>query len=216
MVHRNKGGKNCIEQWDLKTGAKLKPIDLYEYDVNSPPTISPDGSAMALAVHDRTHAELSIPILLFDLPGGNGRKLTISDLNATDSTLVSGLAFSPDGTKLAALYEQGANGLLGLFNLQGGGKQIYSPSLLPIPGKSQIPFIGSSILWLTNDALLVYGRSVLTTGGAVVGDLGLLSIQSQAFEKPDTCNLRIQSPSLRAVAVVKLKIDQISRPVVGK
>jgi outer membrane biosynthesis protein TonB len=218
LVHRNKSGHHSIEQWDVKTGAKQRPIDMYEYDVNSPPILSPDGSTMALAVHDRTKpSELTMTILLFELPSGIGHKIVTSDLNATESTIASGLAFSPDGTKLAALFEQGANGLLALYNLSSsGGKQVLSQPLMPIPSKPQLPFNGSSILWLTNDALLVYGRSVLTTTGAEVGDLGILSVSGQAFEKPDTCDLRIQSQSLRGVAVVKVKIDQIPKPVVGK
>ncbi len=74
------------------------------------------------------------------------------------------------------------------------------------------------MLWLTNDALLLYGRSVLSSRtGAEVGDLGVLSVAGQTFLKPDVCELNVQSlPSLHGVAIVKLKPDEIAKVVAGK
>jgi hypothetical protein len=161
-------------------------------------------------------------ISIFDLPSANLRKLLVptTDLTPSNETSTSGIAFSTDGSKIAALFEQDSAGLLVVFSTGRAAKQplLHSQVLPTIPSRPQNPFAGSSVLWLTNDALLLYGRSVLSSRtGAEVGDLGVLSVAGQTFLKADVCELNVQSlPSLHGVAIVKLKMDEIAKVVAGK
>jgi len=214
LVHRFKES-DSIELWDVKNNALLKAFDIPRFTSEHPPVLSPDGSMLAVAERDTTKSgEKVMTIFVYDLPACTQRKLPIADLTTSSDTAATGIAFSADSSRIAALFEQGANGLLVVFNTTGQPKEI-SNTLYPVPSRPQNVFTGTSLLWLGNDALLVYGRTVLSsTTAAELGDLGVLSVSSQSFLPPDICHLNIQP--LQGVAVVKLKMDQIKKLASGK
>jgi hypothetical protein len=214
LVHRFKGAQDGFEMWDLKGSLRVKAWEIpHSPDGCARPALSPDGTLLAVVAPDTLRANETIPTLfVYELPLGTPRKLPVTDLSA-GAAKATGLAFSNDGTKIGVLFEQAPNGLLVVFRSKGLIKPLVSQMLNPVAAHPEGPFNGSSILWLTEDTLLLYGRVILSsTTGAPLADLGTAGVASQMFVKPDTCELDLpgQRPE-HGIAQVKLKMADIAK-----
>jgi hypothetical protein len=214
MVHRSKNGLDGYEVWDIKTNTRIKAFETPHTNGECvKPALSSDGSLMALVAPDTDRSGQTIPtIFVFELPLGINHKLPVADLGAGANSKTTGLAFSPDGTKISVLFEQPPNGLLVVFRSKGMVKPLISQPML-VPAHPDGKFEGSSIIWLAEDTLLLYGRGILSgTTGAALADLGTVGVAAQRFSKPDLCqfDLPAQQPE-RGIALVKLKMADIAK-----
>jgi hypothetical protein len=220
LVQRTKGGLYGFELFDSRAGTRIKGFDAPKTAAASvAPALSPDGTQMAIVAPDSPRpGDTFVTIFLYDFPATSPRKLIVSDLNANTSSTPTGLSFSPDGTKIAVLFEQGANGLLTIFKSHREAKPVLSQPMLPVPAQPGGTFNGSSLLWVSDDALLLYGRAVLNANtGVSLGELGVPNVLSHDFAKPNQAQLEVSvTPSERAVSLVKLKMDEIGKQTKGK
>jgi hypothetical protein len=215
LVHRFKNGLDGFEVWDVKGGSRIKAFEAPHLNGEwAKPAISPDGTMLSLVAPDTTRAGESITtVFVYELPLGAFHKLPITDLGAGGNSKATGLAFSNDGTKIGVLFEQNPNGLFVVFRSKGMVKPVLSQPLIPVAAHPDGAFNGSSIMWLTEETLLLYGRVILSsTTGAALADLGTSGVAGQLFAKPDVCELDLpgQRPE-HAIALVKLKMPEIAK-----
>ncbi|HEX3356301.1 MAG TPA: hypothetical protein VHS31_04900 [Tepidisphaeraceae bacterium] len=214
LVRREKDGRVGCELIDTN-GDTIHDISTQKFNCNSVTSaISPDGTTLAVASLDTQHPPAVPAIFLYELPSGASRKLPVADLAGSPVTTPTALAFSPDGTRIAALYEQSPNGLLVIFRTKNATKPLISLPLNPVPAQPDRDFTGSSIIWVGDDSLCLYGKSIVSSStGALVGDLGIPNVISQRFTKPNLLELNLAASSGdHQIAMVKLKMDQIQHP----
>ena len=213
LVRREKDGKVGCELIDTN-GDTIHDIGTQKFNCNSVTSaVSPDGSMLAVASLDAQHPPAVPTIFLYDLSNGVPRKLAVSDLAGSPVTTPTSLVFSPDGTRVAALYEQTPNGLLVVFRTKSSLKPLISLPLNPVPAQPDPNFAGSSMIWVGDDTLCLYGKSILnSTTGAIVGDIGIPNVTSQHFTKAGLLELGLAAASGdHQIAMVKLKLDQLPR-----
>jgi hypothetical protein len=214
LVRREKDAKVGCELIDTN-GDTIHDISTQKFNCNSVTTaVSPDGTMLAVASLDAQHPQAVPTIFLYDLSNGVARKLAVNDLAGSPVTTPTSLVFSPDGTRVAALYEQSPNGLLVVFRTKSSLKPLMSLPLTPVPAQPEPNFTGSSMIWVGDDALCLYGKSILASStGAIVGDLAIPGVISQHFTKPDLLELGLAaSTGDHQIVMVKLKQDQLPHP----
>jgi hypothetical protein len=220
LVLRSKGGLSGFELFDSRAATRIKGFDIPKTAPAAvAPALSPDGTQMAIVAPDTARSgDTVVTIFLYDFPATTPRKLVVSDLNANTSSTPTGLVFSPDGQKIAVLFEQGANGLLTIFKAHRDTKPAVSQPMLPVPAQPSGMFYGSSLIWLNDDALLLYGRAILNANtGVSIGELGMPNVISHNFAKPDQAQLEVPvTSSERALSLVKLKMDEIGKQTKAK
>jgi hypothetical protein len=143
--------------------------------------------------------------------------MPISDLDPRWNVAPTGLAFSPDNSKVAVLFEQGLNGLLVVLRSKAVAKSVSEQVFNPMPVQSH-DFSGSAITWLSDDALLMYGQTIIRTdNGRTIGDIGIPNVTSQHFSNPDLLELGVPSANGdKQIAMVKLKMADLDTAATAK
>jgi hypothetical protein len=220
LVHRSVGGNNGFEIWSMHEAKNVREFRCEPFDaIGSPLAVSPDGAMVAIASRDQPKpgSPGGAAIYIHDLSTSTARRLAISDLDPKWNVAPTGLAFSPDATKVAVLFEQGLNGLLVILHSRMIGKPIAEQVFNPMPVQNH-DFAGSAITWLNEDAMLMYGQTIVRSdNGHPIGDLGITNVMSQHFSKPDLLEIGLPSASGdKQLAVVKLKMDEIDKAAAAK
>src|SRR5204862_4393151 len=86
-------------------------------------------------------------------------KLAIAPLKTPGPVRPSGMAFSPDSSRVSLLFEENGNGLLVVYSV-GGGRLVlqFQRSYPPMPVKAPSQWEGTSITWVGKNAILLYGQ----------------------------------------------------------
>jgi hypothetical protein len=233
LVRRTKSndGTQVVELWDLKHKVMLKRFDINQHETDSATeAISPDGQTLALAARDEKSRTHDASILLYDVSSPEvdvmhgspttrrtpreqnalRTRIPISDYKIPGPFKPTGFAFSPDSKEVAVLIEQQGIGLL-VVHSTSGGRAILSKSYPPLPSQAPSGFSGSSIIWLDDNSILLYGQSVLNaTSGDIIGDTGFPDPHQQHFSAPDTIDLVFADPQGRHhIAVVKVAMSKL-------
>jgi hypothetical protein len=122
---------------------------------------------------------------------------------------VTGLSISPDGSKVALLYQNNADGLIEIYKLP-DGKQL-SSHIFGKPAATAITdFHGSALTWLADGtALLINGRYVMNADDfSDLGDLGIENVKAQHVVDRGTLLLLQKDPGEGSKArILAAKLD---------
>lgn len=135
--------------------------------------VSPDGKWFATTASDPTRNFLTMWVYSL---GGPRAPLTFPipemDAQRWDVDPV-GIAFAPDGHRLAVLFERDGEGFIITWDLEATRR--IRDTVCPLPTARAVTQMGGSqraLSWLTDDVLLVHGVTLLQAStGAVIGSL---------------------------------------------
>ncbi|MGH7215462.1 MAG: hypothetical protein ACREIT_11920, partial [Tepidisphaeraceae bacterium] len=134
-IHWERGPTHGLEMWNARTFQRGKQVAVTAFD-NSPGNlaISPEGRFIAMAAKGAGEAQLQI----YDRVTTKAlKRLPVISLDRRWPVRPSGLEFSPDGSKIAALFEQNNNGLIVCWKIADGrivAEHIYPAGVLPDGG----------------------------------------------------------------------------------
>lgn len=215
-VHWESAGRSAVEVWNVQSpggaaGGTPKPLRQVEMvGLTHAPgyfALSPDGRSLAVIARTMGSAKLNVYPLV--QPRGGGRRGGAADgvlsvgLDQVDlrhqDIRPTGLQFSPDGTRLAALFERpGHNEALFVYwTIKDNPASIlelrryeYFGPLQPAAGRPA--FQDQSLRWMAGGRLwLIYGSALFDVRhGRVLGDLGIPDVvAAHAPAGGDTCLL---------------------------
>jgi len=175
------------------------------------PTLSPDGRYVVLAARSEGEVQLQI----YDLTSFKAiKRLRISAFRGRWPVRPSGIAFSPDGSHVAVLFQQDENALVISWKFPSGqpvAEHNYPAGELPeqtgpLPRGRVFDYLAG------NNALLIYGQSVLDAAqGGKIADLTVEGGRVQRIIGGETLHV-VTSPEdsdLRHLTVLKLKPDRL-------
>jgi hypothetical protein len=188
-VRWEKGGQHGIEVYNLKTGQRGRQIELADA-LTGPGSeaVSPDGRNYAVLGRFKGNLQLQV----YDtVTGGQPRRFLAPNLNDRLGLQPSGVAFSPDRTRVAALLEQGGRGVVVVWQM-GNGKV---SGELVVPGQIQPPLDNRSrrlrsLDWVGGKAMVVGGAMVINAdNGTLVTPLDAGRVKGQAITGDSTIHL---------------------------
>lgn len=218
LVSYRNGGAYGLEYWDIRA-QRAAQHDLRGVEtLNNNFALSPDGRTFAVAARGT-----SGPVVqTFQLSTGRAiRPMPIRLLDLRWGVQPSGIAYSPDGTMLAALFEKDGNALLNIWKLPLGGNIapfIYPSGALPAKDQNQR---ASGLAWIGNgQAWLVHGSEIIDSArGRVIGRTGLKQVANQQVAGPDVVHVaHTNSDGLKQLSILRLDLDKLSeltRPDAG-
>jgi hypothetical protein len=186
IVQYNKNGQMLLQVWNVKAPARQRPFPVTDF--NPDPNryaISPDGTAIAMILQGNSGADLES----YSLPAGRPiKQKPIDELTWNNNVVITGLAFTPDSDRIAAVFAdgQGAGFFVEWPAAGRGGKAVFKHFLPvgvnlppPVAGLGWPTFEGRAFHWLDKGhAWLLHGNSVFDTdSGALLGSLGLPGVK---------------------------------------
>lgn len=214
MVRWTGGDQSQLQVYEFQSsGGKLQTtVRLGQSDWPNVFGVSNDGNLFAIAEREaeqnyivvRNLTGAAFPPMLFDLSDGQ-------DKARWDCT---GIAFSPGGSKIAALLEHGTEGKVRAWQVV--GEHEFSGGNCKVPSGDEMlgQLKGRAFDWLTEGKWLVHGRTVLdaTTGG-LFGTLTDQVVTSQQMADDHTAYLSyLGADGHPHVAVVKFKPAALNAP----
>ncbi|MGA2496719.1 MAG: MJ0042-type zinc finger domain-containing protein [Tepidisphaeraceae bacterium] len=189
-----------LEQWEAGSGSirgqLTKTLPLYDRSGVSM-ALSPNGMHLAVATRSADADGAVAGVILeyqLDLPQETPtRTLPISALDPKWPVKPTGMAFSPDSSKIAVLFEQNDNALLLCWRLADSrqiAEYVYPAS--PISDPASRAFTATVLDWLGGDAWLLCGQVLIDA--AANQNLGTLDLRVN--------DLRQDRPSVFAQRVV--------------
>jgi len=198
------GMSRGVEVWDARAGTRGKQVPLPDFlneRGNLNPTVDPRVYGIA------TQSEGKNVLQLVDLTGLRAaRKFNVTSIDPRWPLKTGGIALSPDGSKVATIFENDKDALIVVYRSSDGkilSEGPCAPGVLPAAADS---FTGSAIQWMDEEGpLLVYGTAVDLAGqriGAIVDDRATLG---QAFVNKECAVILLRGSSKDTfdVAVVK-------------
>jgi hypothetical protein len=229
-VRWTRGFQEGLEIWDAATGLHGKQVNLERYQRSSNNgVVSPDGKYFALIA---TQTKTGKPQLqVYDLlgPTAGFHWVALPEMDAATAAAPSGLGFSPDGKKLAALFTHNAEGIIFCWR-SSDQKKLGDYSLaVPAPAAAAAPARGMAIrnrlnpmasaihgldwmndgnTWLVMNDLLMDANS-----GRQIGRLNCPPVAEQWALDASTLAVRYDA-SLREshIATIKLDRDKLAAP----
>ena len=189
-VRWEKGAQHGIEVYNLKVGQRGRQIELA--DTMPGPggeAISPDGRLYAVLGRFKGNTQLQI----YDtVTGGQPRRFAAPSLNNRLELQPAGVAFSPDRSRVAALFEQGGRAVVIVWAMINGKVS----GELVVPGQIQPPLDSRarklrSLDWVAGGKALVVGGSVVMSAdtGSLVTTLDTGKVKGQAVTGDLTIHL---------------------------
>jgi predicted Zn finger-like uncharacterized protein len=212
IVHWRHGADCGIEIYNVRTGQRLRQMPLPPHaDTQGAIALSPDGKSIAVATTldeaNRHEAQLQ----LLDLAGIKAiRRFAIASLDPHLPVDPTGIAFSPNGDRVALLFEHAGNALIAGWKMN-ETKQYYEHLF---PGSSfhedgAATFTGQPILWLPDgNAWLLYGHAVVDNeSGRVIADLGIKKVSQQRLAEHDLLALECAGPAGQGAQMLLVSLD---------
>lgn len=190
IVRWTSGDQSDLQVYDFQssTGKPRLSIKLGQSDWPNVFGVSPDGNTFAIAEREaertfivaRSLSSASTPPKLFDT----------ADPQDKTQRDCAGIAFSPDGSRLAALMEHGTDGLVRSWLV--GGEHPLAEGACKVPSADEMlgQIKGRSLDWVTDGKWLVHGRTVLDAAtGAPFGTLTDQVVTAQQMADDHTAYL---------------------------
>ncbi|HLL90551.1 MAG TPA: hypothetical protein VK324_14720, partial [Tepidisphaeraceae bacterium] len=220
VVRWDHGTDAGLELWSVKTAARVGRGIVFSNIIHeSSPgnrAISHSGRLYAFAGRYQRGTHLFV----YDLMTSKlVRRIEIKALSPQWAVRPTGIAFSPDDTKVAALFEQQGNGLLASWRVADGkptGEQVFPAGVLPTPPAPQGHLSNATsraLAWLgEGTAWLVYGqRAYDEDTGRLLGETGVPAAVDQRVLDGTTVQLETARPDgSRALMVLDVNKDKIT------
>jgi hypothetical protein len=212
IVHWRRGNDCGIEVDDVRTGHRLRQFDLPPHvDTEGAIALSPDGKLIAVATTFDDANRHEAQLQLIDIAGIKQlRRFAIASLDPHQPVDPTGIAFSPDGDRVALLFEHAGNALIAGWKVN-ETRQYYEHLF---PGSSfheegALPFTGQPILWLPDgNAWLLYGHAVVDNeSGRVIADLGIKKITQQHVAGHDLLALECAGSPSQELQMLLVSLD---------
>jgi len=210
-VRRQVGAAEGFEVYSSFTG-KLRnhvPIEQYERSAGNG-VVSPDGRFFAVITSASVRGVLQPWVHFYDMEGDSRsvakfRGFLIKGWDASTITAPAGMAFSPDGRKLAALFERGSEGLILCWQFP-NGKPLGQAQVAVAPHFSGVRGPGRPLAWIHDgtDWLVTGDLIVDATSGGQTGKLNAPATNGQWPTGPDTLLLSYDAAAKCHLALVKL------------
>lgn len=177
-------------------------------------SVSADGKWYATTAPDPTRGYLSMWV--YSLAGSKQPAgLPIPEMDAQRFNVdPAGIAFSPDGHKLAVLFEHDAEGFLLVWDVDANRR--IRDSICPLPTARAVAQLGGSqraFDWLADDVLLVHGVTLLqASNGAPIGSLTDDAVLAQQVADDHTFYLAYREGGSTRLATVSFDPNKL--PVV--
>lgn len=190
IVRWTSGDQSDLQVYDFQstTGKPRMNIKLGQSDWPNVFGVSPDGNSFAIAEREAEHTYIvsrsltttTSPPKLFDTAGSQ-------DKTQRD---IAGIAFSADGSRLAALTEHGTDGLVKSWLVEGEHQLAEGTCKVPSADEMLGQIKGRSFDWVTDSKWLIHGRSVLDAAtGAPFGTLTDQIVTAQQMADDHTAYL---------------------------
>jgi hypothetical protein len=215
------GASSSVEVWDVNRVKRRMQINVS--GLSTEPgyhALSRDGKFLALVLWQQ--GDTNGRIETYNLAtGALDRKIIVDELAWTNQIRCSGVSFTEEPDKVAALFERQEG--QGLFLCWAANNDIplhqhvYPGGLVP-ENVNRGTFVGPSFVLVDNSrAWLLYGASIFDTAtGKLLGDLGLKNIQSQKVVSGDTVLLQQSEGAASALLEVKLDVNKSRRELAAK
>ena len=205
VVHWRRGNLSGIELHATKGPISSRQFAVEDFD-SSPGTyaISPDGQSMSILWREHGTGGIASYSLT------NTKLIRSFPIGVLDWNLAvrpAGLAYSPDGTQVAAVIEGDGQGLFAVWPAVGKPPRPLFRHVVPVGGgEFGGDFQGSAFEWLDGGkAYVLYGASVFETEtGRFLGDLGIEGVRAQIPGGDDAVHL------IRADEAGRLRVDAVT------
>jgi hypothetical protein len=205
LIRWTSGDQSILQVCDshATAGKPLVSLKLGQSDWPNVIGVSADGNWFAIAEREaertfitvRSLTSAATPPVLF--PASESQQKARQDC--------AGIAFSPDGTKIAALMEQGTDGQIRSWLIAGERHLADSSCKVPSADEMLGQLKGRSFDWVTDGKWLVHGRSMIDAGtGTAFGTLTDQVVTAQQMADDHTAYLSyLGSDGHPHVAIVK-------------
>jgi ribosomal protein S27E len=193
-----------MEIWDVTTGrvARQTPFQAYDRTVNNG-VLNPDGREYAFTSAKVFRGTPQVALFNLYAPvNSKWRFHEILDVNTADVNSPAGLAFSPDGKKLAALFARQGAGFVICWRVADVKPVGEYEIAVPAAGGAQ----ERGLEWVHNgSAWLIMGNTLVDAGdGKVLGQLNAPPTIRQWTIGPDAVALMYSEEAKTGLAVAKL------------
>lgn len=218
VIHRRSGEKSGIEIWDARTGLAGKTSNTPDFvDSTRVSDISPDGRFLALALPVQEGDTRKGYMELYSMVTGKPMiRIPITQMDWSQGAMPVGVAFSPDSTNIAVLFEENRQGLLLCWSLSIPNAQLVANHLYPAgiaANAGERPAGGRVFDWLGDgQGWLLYGASVYDfKSGRLLGEIGLSDVISQRVIDKETCALIHKGSNGQAeLKIIKLNKEELA------
>ena len=200
MRRDRRDGQIALQVWNAKAPGRPRQFPLSAFDMDPRRfAVSPDGSAIAFIVLSGGRADLESWSLATGRPI---KQMPVVEVDWRNNVTVAGLAFSPDGQRIAAVFSGGQGaGFFVAWPAAGRGGRAVLQQFLPVgvnPPRvmhamaGAFGFDGRGFHWLDGGAAwLLFGGSVFDTEtGALLGSPNQPNVRAQyADPRGNACQL---------------------------
>lgn len=206
-----KGTRYTLEVWDAKTETSRRHIPLPGHEpTTANEAVSPDGRLFAHTVRSRGQNQLVLHNLAEE---GEPRRLPFVGQDEQSLTGPAGIAFSPDSTRVAALFVTEGDGLVVTWDVRSGKpirKIIVPTAVWPLRSLTDEPV--RSLDWIAGGrAWLLCGTAMVdASSGALLADLDATNVIAQAVGEANVIRLAFaEHDKPGAVVVIELDPTQL-------
>lgn len=198
---------------DVKSGLAQRTIPIATY-AHTPGNgeLTPDGKYFAIAT--RTHGQAEL--LLYDLAhvNVNPKSMVITGLGERWPVEPVGIAFSRDGSRVAAMFSNQGEAYVISWNI--ADRRVLTDQLCPgIAPRGGDADCGRTFEYIGNNALLVGGATIIDPAtGRLLANLTDSPLKNQHFEDGNYCHLQYPDQGHSRLAVVELdpaRLDAYSK-----
>jgi hypothetical protein len=215
VVRRQKGGVAALQVFNPKAGGRPRHFEVSGAEVGPGlHAISHAGDAIAFIVRRGGGADLES----YSLASGRPiKQMPIVEVNLNANVSVAGLSYTPDGSRIAAVFSDGQGaGVFVAWPAAGRTGRALVQQFLPVgvkppPGHGAAGdvFTGRSFHWLDKgSAWILRGTSVFDTEtGYLLGTLSLPNIRGQSTDPAsNTCRF-VRTDEFGAIHVDEVTLD---------
>lgn len=214
VIRWTRGSDEGLEVWNAITGMRARQVPLQPYQRGpNNGVFSPDGRAYGLttAKIPLTRANQQGPVAhveFYDLfNAANWRRWReVTEISAADVDTPAGMAFSPDGKKLAAVFVRQGSGFIDVWRV-GDTKSIGGYEVAVAPGAGASPDAGPGLVWVHNgNEMLVLGNTLVdANSGKTIGQLNAPPSAGQRVLAGDTLAFTYDENGKSRIAIVRLE-----------